>query len=96
MSYVYCTYLSFSDVVAPIGADFHRVGEGRFFLVSTSRICELLATVITVTVGPAVLWGTQVQWLGTSMAPTSSTSASASVVASITWSVGESYGLDLG
>ena len=57
MYYVYCAYLSFSDVVAPIGAAANHVGEGRFLLVSTSRICALFATVIAVTVGPAVLWG---------------------------------------
>ena len=57
MSYVYCAYLSFSDVVAPIGAANHHVGEGQFLLVSTIRICALFATVIAVTVGPAVLQG---------------------------------------
>ena len=56
MSYVYCAYLSFSDIVAPVGAAAHHVGEGRFLLVSTSRICAFFATLIAVTVGPAVLW----------------------------------------
>ena len=57
MSYVYCTYLSFSDVVAPIGAAAHHVGEGRFLLVSIRRVCEFFAAVSAVAVGPAVIWG---------------------------------------
>ena len=32
MSYVYCTFLSFGDVLEPIGAADHHVGKGRFFL----------------------------------------------------------------
>ena len=93
MSYVYCAYLSFSDVVAPIGAATHSVGEVRFLIMSTDRICAFLATVIEVTVGPAVLWGAWGRRLGTSTAPTSAASASASasaaVVASRIWSDGE-------
>ena len=57
MYYVYCTYLSFGDVVAPIGAATHHLGEGRLLLVSTSKICAFFATVIVVTVDLAVLWG---------------------------------------
>ena len=57
MSYVYCTYLSFCDVAAPMGAAAHHVGEGRFLHVSTGRICAFFATVIAVTVGPEILWG---------------------------------------
>ena len=59
MSYVYCAYLSFSDVVAPIGAAAHHVEGGSFLLVSTRRIFVFFAAVITVTVGPEVLWGTR-------------------------------------
>ena len=59
MSYVYCSYLSLSDVLAPIGASDYHVGEERFLLVSTSRICAFFANVIAVTVGPSVLWGAQ-------------------------------------
>ena len=59
MSYVYCDYLSFSDVVTPIDAADHHMGEGRFLIVSTSRICAFFSTVIAVTVGLAVLWGAQ-------------------------------------
>ena len=57
MSYIYCAYLSFSDVVSPLGDDTHHVGEGRLLLVSTSRICALFDTMILVTVGQAVLRG---------------------------------------
>ena len=49
--------MSLNDVVTPIRAAAHHVGEGRIILVSTSRICALFATVIAVTVGLAVLWG---------------------------------------
>ena len=59
MSYVYCTYLLFGDVVAPIGAASHHVGEIRFLLVSISRVCALFSAVYAVTVGPEVLWGAQ-------------------------------------
>ena len=55
MSYIYCTYLSFGDVVAPIGAAAHHVDEGRFRIVSISRVCTFFSVVSTVTVGPAVL-----------------------------------------
>ena len=58
MSHVYFAYLSFGDVVAPIGAAAHHVGEGRFLLVSISRVCSFFAAVSVDTVGPAVLWGT--------------------------------------
>ena len=97
MSYVYCAYLSFSDVVGPIGAAAHHVGEGRFLLVSSSGICAFFAIVIAVTVGPSVLWGAWGQRLGTSTSPTGATSAAAAaaVVASMIWSVGELKGLDL-
>ena len=91
MSYTYCDYLSFCDVLAPIGAAAHHVGEGRFPLMSTDRICAFFATMIAVTVVPAVLWGARGLRLGTSTAPTSAASASAAaaIVASIIWSVGE-------
>ena len=59
MSYVYCASLSFGDVVSPMGAAAHHVGEIRFLLVSISRVCAFFTAVSTVTVGPAVLWGTQ-------------------------------------
>ena len=85
MSSVYCDYLSFSDAVAPIGAASHNVGEGRFLLVSTSRICAFFANVIAGTVGPAALQGARGRRLGTSTAPT----GAAAVVASMTWSVHE-------
>ena len=55
MSYVYVAYMSFSGVVAPIGADAHFVGEGLFLLVSTIRIYAFFATKIAVNVGPEVL-----------------------------------------
>ena len=51
ISYVYCAYLSFCDVVATIGAAAHHVGEGRFLLMSTGRICEFFANTIAVDVG---------------------------------------------
>ena len=57
MYYVYCAYLSFGDVVAPIGAAAHHVGEGRFLLVSISRVCAFFAALSAVTVGPVVLRG---------------------------------------
>ena len=62
---------------------------------STGRIYALFATVISVTVGPAVLWGAQGLRLGTSTSPTGAVSTSASaaaaaaVVASMIWIVGE-------
>ena len=89
MSYVYCTYLSFYDVVAPMGAAAHHVGEGRFIIMSTGRICEFFATVIAVTVGLALLPGAQGRGLGTSKSPTGAVAASTAIVASIIWSVGE-------
>ena len=89
MSYVYCAYLSFSDVVAPIGAATHSVGEGRFLIMSTDRICAFFATVIEVTVFPSVLWVARGRRLGTSTAPTGAASAAAAVVAFMIWSVGE-------
>ena len=55
MYYVYCTYLSFGDVVAPIYATVHHVCKGRLLLVSMSMVCALFAVVSVVTVGPAVL-----------------------------------------
>ena len=98
MSYVYCTYLSFYDVVAPMGAVAHYVREGRFLLMYVGRVCSFVATMIAVTVGPAVLRGARGQRLGTSTAPTgdASVAAAAFVVSSIIWSVGKFYGLDLG
>ena len=60
MSYVYCNYLSFSDVVAPIVDAVHHVCKGRLLLVSVSRLGAFLAAVSAVIVGPAVLrsgWG---------------------------------------
>ena len=91
MSYIYCAYLSFSDIVAPIGAAAHHVVEGSFLLVYTIRICAFFATVIAVTVGPAVLRGERGWWLGTSTAPTGTVSAAAAVtvVYSMVWSTGE-------
>ena len=59
MSYVSCTYLSFGDVVAPIGAAAHHVCKGRLLLVSVSRVCAFLAAVSAVNVGPEVLWSGQ-------------------------------------
>ena len=59
MSSVYCTYLSFGDVVALVVADAHHVCKGRLLLVSISRVCALFVAVSAVTVGPAVLWGGQ-------------------------------------
>ena len=87
MSYVYCAYMSFCDVVAPMRADTHHVGEGHFLLVSTGRIYAFFATVIEVTVGPEVLQGKWGRRLGTSTAPTGA--AASAAVASIIWSVGE-------
>ena len=75
-------YLSFRDVVAPIGAAAHHVGEGRFLIMSTGRVCAFFATVISVTVGPAVLQGTRGRRLGTSAALTGAVSASASAAVS--------------
>ena len=89
MSYVYCDYLSFCDVVAPMGAAAHHVGEGRFLLMSTGRIYAFFATMIAVTVVPSVLWGAWGRRLGMSTPPTGAASAAAAVVASIIWSVGE-------
>ena len=91
MSYVYCTYLSVCDVVAPMGAAAHNLGEGRLLLMTIGRVCAFVATMIEVTVGPSVLWGARGRRLGTSTAPTgaASAAAAAAVVASIIWSVGE-------
>ena len=75
--------MSFSDVLAPIGAAANHVGEGLFLLVSTDRICALLATVITVTMGPEVLRGSQGRRLGTSTAPIGAASASAAAAATV-------------
>ena len=74
-----------------MGAVTHHVGEGRFFIMSTSRICTFFATMIAVVVGPAVLQGLWGRRLGASTAPTGSASASAAVavVAFMVWSVGE-------
>ena len=83
MSHVYFAYLSFGDVVAPIGAAAHHVGEGRFLLESNSRICAFFSTVIAFTVGPAVIRGAWGRRLGTSTAPTGAVSASVTVVASM-------------
>ena len=55
MSYIYCTYLSFGDVVAPIGAATHNVFKGCLILVSVGRVGAFLSAVSTVTVVPAVL-----------------------------------------
>ena len=84
-------YLSFCDVVAPMGAAAHHVGEGQLLIMSIGRVCAFVATMIEVTVGPSVLRGARGRRLGTSMAPTGATSAAAAaaVVASIIWSVGE-------
>ena len=91
MSYVYCDYQSLCDVVSPMGAAAHNVGEGRFILMSTGRICAFFATVIAVTVGLAVHRGAWGQWLGASTAPTGAeaASAAAAIVVSRIWSVGE-------
>ena len=59
MSYVYCTYLSFGYVVAPIGAAAHHVCKVRLLLVSVSKVCAFFAAMLAVTVGPAVLWSGQ-------------------------------------
>ena len=50
MSYVYCTYLSLSDVVAPIDAATNNVGEGRLLLVEAD-------------VGSNVVWAMWEQWV---------------------------------
>ena len=64
MSYVYYTYMSFGDVVSPIGAAAHHVCEGRLLLVSARRVCAFFAAVPTVTVGTAVLWsGIVLLWM---------------------------------
>ena len=55
MPYVYCTYLSFGDAVAPIGAATHHVFKGCLILVSFGRVGPFLSDVSTVTVVPAVL-----------------------------------------
>ena len=89
MSYFYCTYLLFCDVVARMGDAAHHVGERRFLIMSTVRICAFFATVIVVTMGPAVLWSAQGRRLGTSTAPTGAAAAATAVVAYIIWSVGE-------
>ena len=76
-----------------MGAAAHCVGEGRFLLMSTGRICEFFAAVVAVTVGTAVLRGARGRKLGTSTAPTGTMSASPAaatvVVAFVIWSVGE-------
>ena len=59
MSYVYCTYLSFSDVVAPIGSAAHNVCKGRLLIVSVRMVCVFLAAMYAVTVDLAVLWSGQ-------------------------------------
>ena len=87
MSYVYCAYMSLCDVVAPMGSAAHHVGEGRFLLISTGTICELFATMIAVTVGPAVLWGARGRWLGRFAVPTGAASASASAAADLVASI---------
>ena len=60
MPYVYCTYLSFGDAVAPIGDAGHHVCKGSLFLVSVSRVCAFFADVPSVTVGPEVLCSGQI------------------------------------
>ena len=67
----------------------HHVGEGRFLLMSTGRICAFFATMTAVTVGPELLLGAQDRRLGTSTAPIGAAAAAAALVASIIWSVGE-------
>ena len=57
MSYVYCTYLSFGDVVAWIGDSDHHVCKGCLLLVSISRLCAFFADMSAVALGTAVLWG---------------------------------------
>ena len=57
MSYIYCAYLSFGDVVSPIGVAAHHLGKGRFLIVSIIRVCAFFAAVSAVTMGPAVLRG---------------------------------------
>ena len=89
MSYVYCTYLSFGDVVSPISAAAHLVGKGRFLLVSISRVCALFAAVSAVTVDPAVIQGGWGWRPCTSMTPTGAASAAAVVVASMVGGVGD-------
>ena len=66
MSYVYCTYLSCVDVVAPMGAAARHMCEGRLLLVSIIRVCAFSAAVSAVTVGSAVIWDERVRRLCTS------------------------------
>ena len=93
MSYIYCAYLSFCDIVAPMGAPDNHVGEGSLLLMYIGRVCAFVATMIAVTVGPEVLQGARGWRLGTSTSPTGAASASASaaaaVVASIIWNIGD-------
>ena len=95
MSYVYCAYLPFCDFVSLMGNGAHHVGEGRFLLMSTGRICAFFATMIAVTVGPSLVWVARGRRLGAPTAPTGAASASTSadavvaVVDSMVWSVGE-------
>ena len=67
----------------------HHVGEGRFLLMSTDRICAFFATMISVDVVSAVLWGARGRRLGASTAPTGAASVSVAVFASMVRSVGE-------
>ena len=78
-----------------MGAAAHHVVEGQFLLMSTGRICSFFATVIAVTVVPAVLRGAQGRRLGTSTASTGATAAAAAVVASIICIVGKLKGVEL-
>ena len=91
MSYVYCTYLSSVDVVAPIGAAAHHICKGRLLLVSIIRVCAFFAAVSAVTVGPEVLWVGRGCQSCTSVAPTRSASAAADagVISSMVGGVGE-------
>ena len=66
-----------------MSADAHNVGEVRFLLIPTGRICALFATMITVAVFPAVLWGAWGLRLGTPTASTGAASASVSTAAAV-------------
>ena len=92
MSYVYCTYLSFGDVLAAIGAATHNVCKGRLLLVPVSRVCAFLSAMSAVTVSPAVLWSGQGGRSFMSAAP----AGAASVIASMFGGVSELKVLDLG
>ena len=96
MLYVYCTCLSFGDVVAPIGAAAHHVCEWRLLSVSVRRVCEFLATVFMVTVGPAIILSEQGWQSCISVAHAGAAAASAAVITSMVGDVNKLKVLELG